>query len=51
MSSEATTAVRHLVNKTHVYLNYQIENKGPSGVGKIGIYMTRDQGQTWPGYQ
>jgi hypothetical protein len=44
---KATTGVRHLVNKTHVYLNYQIENKGPSGVGKIGVYVTRDQGQSW----
>jgi hypothetical protein len=41
------TPIRHLVNKTHVYLNYQIEDKGPSGVGKIAIYITRDQGQSW----
>jgi len=44
---KVTSTAKHLVNKSHVYLNYQIENKGPSGIGKIGIYVTRDQGQSW----
>jgi hypothetical protein len=39
--------VRQLVNNTHVFLEYQIEQVGPSGVGKVEVWMTRDQGQSW----
>jgi hypothetical protein len=39
--------VRQLVNNTHVFLEYQIEQMGPSGVGKVEVWMTKDQGQSW----
>jgi hypothetical protein len=39
--------VRQLVNNTHVFLEYQIEQVGPSGVGKVEVWLTRDQGQSW----
>lgn len=39
--------VYHLVNQTHVALEYQIEEVGPSGVGKVEIYVTSDRGKSW----
>jgi hypothetical protein len=39
--------VRQIVNNTHVFLEYQIEQLGPSGVGKVEVWLTRDQGQSW----
>jgi hypothetical protein len=38
---------RHLVNHTHVFLDYQIDKAGASGVGRVEIWHTRDMGQTW----
>jgi hypothetical protein len=40
-------AKRHLDNHTHVFLDYQIEKAGVSGVGRVEIWHTRDLGQTW----
>src|SRR5207237_8294242 len=40
-------ARRQLLNTTHVTLEYQIEQQGPSGISKIEVWMTRDQGQSW----
>ncbi len=36
-----------LVGSTQVFLNYAVENVGASGVGRMEIYATRDQGQSW----
>jgi hypothetical protein len=38
---------RRLVNKTRLFLDYQIENIGASGIGRVEVWMTRDQGQSW----
>jgi hypothetical protein len=38
---------RQLVNETHVSLEYQIEKQGPSGISKVEVWMTRDEGMTW----
>jgi hypothetical protein len=38
---------RHLVNSTHVFLDYQIDQTGASGVGRVEIWHTHDMGQTW----
>jgi hypothetical protein len=38
---------RQYVNSTHVSLDYHIEQQGPSGVGKVEVWMTRDAGQNW----
>jgi hypothetical protein len=36
-----------MVNSPHVVLNYQVEGIGASGLGKVEIWVTLDQGQTW----
>jgi hypothetical protein len=46
-TSHAANSMRQLLNNTHVSLKYQIEQQGPSGVGKVEVWMTRDDGQTW----
>jgi hypothetical protein len=38
---------RQLTNKTHVALQYQIDNLGPSGISKVEVWMTEDEGQAW----
>ncbi|MSQ93746.1 MAG: hypothetical protein EXR98_04230 [Gemmataceae bacterium] len=38
---------RQIVSTTKVFLDYQIENVGLSGIGKIEVWITRDQGQSW----
>lgn len=37
----------HLVNSTTFRIAYEIEDVGPSGVSKIELYITEDQGKTW----
>jgi hypothetical protein len=40
--------VQHmLVNNARVFLDYRIEKAGPSGVGRVEIWCTRDSGQSW----
>jgi hypothetical protein len=40
--------VHHLlVNSPRVFLEYRIDQKGPSGVGRVEIWCTRDRGQSW----
>ncbi len=36
-----------LINSTHASLDYQVDNLGPSGIGKVEVWITRDEGQTW----
>jgi hypothetical protein len=36
-----------LVNKTKVNIDYNIKKAGPSGVSKVEVYATADQGKTW----
>jgi hypothetical protein len=43
----AANLTRQLVNNSHVFLEYQIEQMGPSGVGKVEVWITKDQGQSW----
>ena len=38
---------RQFVNGTKVFLDYQIENAGESGVGRVEIWITRDQAKSW----
>jgi hypothetical protein len=37
----------HVVGNTHITLEYQIEQAGASGVGKVEVWVTRDKGQNW----
>ena len=41
------TLKRQFVNSTKVFLDYQIENAGQSGVGKVEVWMTRDRAKSW----
>jgi hypothetical protein len=36
-----------LVNDPHVSIDYNINKVGPSGLGKVIVYITTDQGRTW----
>jgi hypothetical protein len=38
---------RQFVNSPRVYLDYRIEALGPSGVGKVEVWTTRDLCQSW----
>ena len=38
---------RQIVNNPKLFLDYQLENVGPSGVGKLQLWVTRDQSKTW----
>jgi hypothetical protein len=44
---EGAPVQRRLVNTAHVALEYQIEQAGASGVGKVEVWITRDRGQSW----
>lgn len=37
----------HIANSTRIFLDYQIEAQGASGVGKVEIWLTKDRGQSW----
>jgi hypothetical protein len=39
-----------LVHSKEVTLEYKLEKVGPSGVGKVELYLTEDEGQTWKLY-
>jgi hypothetical protein len=36
-----------LVNEPEVVLEYQVSNVGPSGVGKVEVWITKDGGTNW----
>jgi hypothetical protein len=36
-----------VINSTHATLAYQIDQPGPSGVGRVEVWLTQDKGQTW----
>jgi hypothetical protein len=38
---------RQLLNTTRAALDYRIDQVGPSGVGKVEVWMTADQGHSW----
>lgn len=46
-AAEPAALNTQIVNHTHLILDYQIEQMGASGVGKVEIWLTRDKGQTW----
>ncbi|VTS07384.1 hypothetical protein [Tuwongella immobilis] len=35
------------INITRFDLNYSVEEQGPSGLGRVDLYLTRDDGRTW----
>ncbi|MBI3411475.1 MAG: Rieske 2Fe-2S domain-containing protein [Planctomycetes bacterium] len=38
---------RQLLSTTQASIEYRIAQVGPSGVGKVEVYLTTDNGQTW----
>lgn len=51
-TTPAETAARgaipyQLINATQASVDFRIDQVGPSGVGKVEIYMTPDKGQSW----
>jgi hypothetical protein len=38
---------RQLLNSTHASLDYRIDKVGPSGIGKVEVWMTSDSGKNW----
>jgi hypothetical protein len=44
---QVVPAVQQVVNNPRLMLEYQIEQMGQSGVGKVEVWLTRDKGQTW----
>jgi hypothetical protein len=41
---------RQLLNTTRASIDYRIDQVGPSGVGKVDIWLTTDEGHTWQRY-
>jgi hypothetical protein len=39
-----------IVNSSKITLEYQVNKFGPSGVGSVELYVTRDDGQKWERY-
>ena len=39
-----------VVKSPQVTLEYQLKEVGPSGIGKVELWLTRDEGQTWSRY-
>jgi len=40
-------APRLLINTTHASVDYRIDQVGPSGIGKVDIWLTTDSGSNW----
>ena len=38
---------RKFINTTHAQVEYRVDKVGPSGLGKVEVFMTRDRGNTW----
>lgn len=40
-------ANRKIINTTHAQVDYRIDTVGPSGIGRVDIYLSPDKGQNW----
>jgi hypothetical protein len=47
VTAHAAPTNRQIVNTRRVFLDYKIDKTGPSGVGKVEIWLTRDRGKSW----
>jgi hypothetical protein len=43
----APVAPLQLTNTPQVTLDYEVTKVGPSGVGRVALYLTKDDGRTW----
>jgi hypothetical protein len=39
-----------LTNSAQTTIDYEVTRSGPSGVGKVELYLTQDEGRTWQHY-
>lgn len=39
-----------ITNSTQITLDYRVDRVGPSGVGAVDLYLTKDEGRTWQRY-
>ncbi len=46
-TSNSLPSNRTILNTNQASVDYRIDQTGPSGVGKVQIYVTDDQGQSW----
>lgn len=46
-ASAGAVSNRRLLNTTRASVDYRIDQVGPSGVGKVEVYLTTDGGQSW----
>jgi len=46
-ASITTGRSMQLINSIHASLDYQIDEVGPSGIGRVEVWITKDEGQTW----
>ena len=47
LGTETKHAGVQLINTTRASVDFRIDQEGPSGIGKVEIYVTPDKGQTW----
>jgi hypothetical protein len=41
----------HFTKEPQVTVDYEIEHQGPSGISKVEVYLTQDDGRTWMKWQ
>ena len=47
LPAAAGAAAKQILNTTHATVDYRIDQVGPSGVGKVEVYLTSDGGLNW----
>ncbi len=45
--SQRTPGSRKLINTLRAQIDYRLDSVGPSGVGKVELFLTADNGQSW----
>ncbi len=45
--SKVGAVPRQLINTTQASIDYRVDQVGPSGVGRVEIFLSPDQGQSW----
>ena len=46
-AKQAGTGPKQILNTTHATIDYRIDQVGPSGVGKVEVFLTSDGGLNW----
>jgi hypothetical protein len=46
-STAAKQSANLVLNTTRAFIDYRIDQVGPSGVGKVEVWVTADKGQNW----